>query len=416
MNLRLRFRIHDGLCRPAAGTVRIPALFLLVIAVSVRFASGQDDLAAARQLFTRGSTEQAISKLRQIVADQPENFDARLMLGTALALTEVPGESVEQLRRAIELRPDSAAAYNAMGTVLTRFGQTAGAKKAFETVLALEPESAKAHLNLALVLVQMDDPDGAADHFDQAIALFGDTPESANCRYFRAKLWLQQHRPGEAAKQLEEAVGLRPDFGPAWAELGDARLQLGDSRGSLKAYERAVAIDPANGHAQYQVGAALAKAGQPIEAIPHLQAAAKLDTTDRSTLYHLQRALRAAGRVEEAEEALAKMKRLLADETQASQHGVEASRLNNSGVKLEKAGDVEGAVGQYAAALELDPSVASVRVNYGLALCRLERWDEGLEELREALRMEPGNSRATAAFYSAMEQAARAGKAVPAQQ
>jgi len=52
-------------------------------------------------------------------------------------------------------------------------------------------------------------------------------------------------------------------------------------------------------------------------------------------------------------------------------------------MRLEKSGDVKAALEKYRAGLDLDPSDIVVRLNYGLALCRLARWQEGAEELRE---------------------------------
>jgi predicted Zn-dependent protease len=82
---------------------------------------------------------------------------------------------------------------------------------------------------------------------------------------------------------------------------------------------------------------------------------------------------------------------------------------------LEKAGDVRAALEKYRAALDLDPTDVVLRLNYGLALCRLGRWQEGAAELREVLRLDPNNAHAAKALYIAIDetqkQAAQAGKA-----
>jgi predicted Zn-dependent protease len=59
---------------------------------------------------------------------------------------------------------------------------------------------------------------------------------------------------------------------------------------------------------------------------------------------------------------------------------------------------------KYRAALELDPEHGGFRLNLGLALCRLGRWDEGIAEMREVVRRDPDNAEATKALYIAMEQ------------
>jgi hypothetical protein len=59
-------------------------------------------------------------------------------------------------------------------------------------------------------------------------------------------------------------------------------------------------------------------------------------------------------------------------------------------------------------------------MNFGVALLRLGQWREGLSELREVLRRDPGNALAKAALADALEQAplefGGKGKRAPARQ
>ena len=71
----------------------------------------------------------------------------------------------------------------------------------------------------------------------------------------------------------------------------------------------------------------------------------------------------------------------------------------------EKSGDVRAALAKYRAALDLDPTGFGFRLNYALALCRLGRWQDGVDELREVLRVDPDNADAAKALYIAREQA-----------
>ena len=71
----------------------------------------------------------------------------------------------------------------------------------------------------------------------------------------------------------------------------------------------------------------------------------------------------------------------------ASEVGFAASGLNKEGIRLEKSGDIRAALAKYRAALDLDPTGSGFRLNYALALCRLARWQDGVVELREVLRV-----------------------------
>jgi predicted Zn-dependent protease len=82
---------------------------------------------------------------------------------------------------------------------------------------------------------------------------------------------------------------------------------------------------------------------------------------------------------------------LLRDRERADQKQVSALELNNQGSALEKSGDVRGALERYRAALESAPDHVGIRTNLAVALLKLGQWEEGISQMREALRRDPGN-------------------------
>jgi len=80
-------------------------------------------------------------------------------------------------------------------------------------------------------------------------------------------------------------------------------------------------------------------------------------------------------------------------------------QLNNQGADLEKTGNLHGALEKYRAALDLYPEHVGIRVNVAAALLRLGQWDQGISELREALRRDPGNTVVKEALVHAIAQA-----------
>ena len=87
----------------------------------------------------------------------------------------------------------------------------------------------------------------------------------------------------------------------------------------------------------------------------------------------------------------ARIAELLRQRSLASKTAIEAAKLNNEGVEMEKTSNLRGALEKYRAALELDPEHGGFRLNLGLVLCRLGRWDEGIAEIREVVRRYPGS-------------------------
>ena len=196
----------------------------------------------------------------------------------------------------------------------------------------------------------------------------------------------------KAAAQLQQAVSLRPDFAEAWSDLGQARKTLLDDAGALTAFERAVELSPDDAVAQYRLGAEYRRNARLPAAIQHLREALRLDPENQSTLYSLQSALREDGQLEQARQLRVKLAELLRKRDKASENALTAVQLNNQGAGLEKSGNLRGALEKYRAALDLYPEHVGIRVNVAAALLRLGQWSQGISELREALRRDPGNA------------------------
>jgi len=120
-------------------------------------AAQQASVKSARDLLAKWQVTEAEAVLREVVAADPRNSDALILLGTTLSLEGKRSESIEQLVEAVHLRPDSAVACNTLGMVLSRFVEMKAARKAFEKALQLDPDLADARVNLALLLAQAGD-------------------------------------------------------------------------------------------------------------------------------------------------------------------------------------------------------------------------------------------------------------------
>jgi tetratricopeptide (TPR) repeat protein len=245
----------------------------------------------------------------------------------------------------------------------------------------------------------------AAQHLDRAIQILEHTPDAAYPHYLRAKVYSAQNDAQKAVTQLEEAVSLQPDFAEAWSDLGLARKTILDDQGALAAYKRAVELKPTDAVAQYRLGTEYLRAGETHAAIEPLEQAYRINPEDQSTLNSLQSALRQDGKPSEANSIRQKLAALLQKKDQERQNALAAVRVNNEGANLEKSGDLRGALQKYREALNLNPEHAGIRVNYAVALLRLGQWTEGLTQLHEALRRDPGNTQIQAALKDALAQA-----------
>jgi tetratricopeptide (TPR) repeat protein len=376
-----------------------------VLLCSQLLAAGQAQLERARQLVAKGSLKEAEATLRRIITANPNNPDARTLLGTTLVLEGIRGEAIEQLTDAVRLRPNSARSHNQLGMAFSRFLEVKPAREEFEKALELDPDLAEAHINLSLILAQAGELGPAGEHLDRAIEVQGNRRAAAYTHYLRAKVWAGQGQNEKSIAEFQKAVQLRPDYAEAWSDLGGMRRLALDKVGAVRALERAVALKPNDALAQYRLGQLYLQEGMALKAVPHLKQALSLDPDDRATLYNLMLALRKTGHEEEAKPIDARLAELQHQTDHASEVGLAAAGLNNEGVQLEKLGDIRAALAKYRAALDLDPTGFGFRLNYALALCRLGQWHEGEVELREVLRVDPNNADAARALYIARDQA-----------
>lgn len=359
----------------------------------------------AQKLLEGGSTDRAISLLRDVLREDPSNSEAHILLGAALALIPERSQALQELRAGVELAPASARAHYTLGTALARFAEFSEARAAFEKAIELDPKFARAHVDLALVLAQQKELALARQHLQKAIELEGSVPSAAYPHYLLAQIFWEQKELHKAHQELERAIRLRPDYAEACLSLGRVRKELLDGAGAIEAFKKAVELSPTDPSAQYELGAAYLRGGNAALAVEHLQKASALRPGDRPTLYQLCRALERAKRTEEAKACALKVSAITRSEITVSDRMLAAAKFNNEGVELEKAENLIGALEKYRTAVQLNPSRTVFRRNLGLVLCRLGRWDEGIVELREVLKMDPNDDQATKALYIALENA-----------
>jgi len=377
---------------------------LLVCLASASPAQPLSRVESAWKLVAAGQRSQAVALLREVVRDTPQDADARLLLGSVLMEDGNRAESIEHLKEAVRLRPRSAEAHNALGEAYNTFGDFKAARPEFQRAVDLDPKHAQAYANLGAVILQDGDAQSAIQPLERAIRLFGTNPDAADPLYVRGKLYLADRDPAKAAEEFQRAVALRPDFAEAWSELGESRKNLNDDDGALTAFRRAVQLNPQDPVAQARLGSALLDSGQTHDAVSSLREAVRLDPKNQSALNALQLALRRDGQASQADTVKKQLAEVLRGRDDADQKLVAAVELNNRGAELEKHGDLRGALEKYRSALALLPEHIGIRTNLAVALLKSGAWDEGISQMREALRRDPGNAQLKTALDDALAQ------------
>ena len=185
----------------------------------------------------------------------------------------------------------------------------------------------------ASVCMEVNDLESAARDLDEAIAL---APQWAAARYERGKLWLRLDDMARAAEAFQSAAERLPGFAPAWSNLGATLGELDRPAEALAAFERALALDPLSAQAVNNVGVVRRELGR----LPESEAAFRQVITLTPGLafghYNLGHTLFLQGRFQAALSAYAE-----GQARDPEKNAVQASRL---ALCMVATGDADGAL------------------------------------------------------------------------
>ncbi|MCG5238564.1 tetratricopeptide repeat protein [Azospirillum doebereinerae] len=208
------------------------------------YAEAQGNLGAV--LRSLGRSAEAEPLLRQALARNPHLVEARVALGLALLDLERAEEGEATLRAALHQRPDHAGALLILAGAVQRRG--ADAVPVYRRSLAVEPADAEAWNGQGLALQKADRIDGAAEAYARTVRL---SPSMTEALTNLGNIRRLQGRSAEAAALQRQALGQRPDYAAAHANLGQALQDLGDDRGAEDSFTRALEFDPTESVARF---------------------------------------------------------------------------------------------------------------------------------------------------------------------
>jgi tetratricopeptide (TPR) repeat protein len=185
----------------------------------------------------------------------------------------------------------------------------------------------------ASVCVEVNDLQAAARDLDEALSL---APNWAAAHYERGKLWLRADDMVKAAESFQRTTELLPDFAPAWGNLGGTLGELDRPQEALAAFERALALDPSSPQALNNVGVVRRELGRLAESEAAFRQVIKLTPELAFGHYNLGHTLFLQGRFQAALSAYAE-----GQARDPEKNPVQASRLALSKVAT---GDATGAV------------------------------------------------------------------------
>lgn len=187
----------------------------------------------------------------------------------------------------------------------------------------------------ASVCQEVNDLESAARDLDEAIAL---APDWAAPFFERGKVWLRLDNMEEAARAFQAAADRLPTFGSAWGNLGATLGELDRTAEALAAFQRLLALDPDNPQAVNNIGVVTRELGRLPESEASFRRVTELEPNLAFGHYNLGHTLFLQGRYHAAATAYAQ-----GQARDPERNPVQASRL---AMCLVATGDARGALAE----------------------------------------------------------------------
>ncbi|HBL28866.1 MAG TPA: hypothetical protein DD490_18690 [Acidobacteria bacterium] len=376
----------------------------------------------------QGKAAEALAVLKPLA--DADGADAAVLYNAARAAFAVKQAELGAgyLQRGAQAAPDSPAARD-LGLLVMRQGSLVEAYSLLYPWAAAHPNDTEARLAAASLAVQLERPQEAEGFLDtlgvspddpairllrgRAAAQKGDgaaavalleplapgVPAAMDLEYRRAlaEAYLVANRPADAVKQLTGHAGQHPGLALL---LGRAQRKAGDKAGALATLKPFADKLPSDVQAvgdprpligiALEAGTLLTELGRPAEAAPILEKAAQLYPQSPPVWEALAQALDAAGRKDAADRARDRLDDLF--RSAEGPGGAEVSAdLREAGIAMA-AGQNEKALDAVRRELAAKPGSLQARALETRLLLTLNRKEEALKILQEALRETPDSA------------------------
>ncbi len=257
-------------------------------------------VAQAVTLSRAGESAQAEQLCRQVLAVQPEQPTALLVLGVCLLQRGEYADAEQTLAACLRLQPQEPAALANRGIALHGLRRFHEALACYAQALALAAQQ-PATLNMqGLALIELKQFDEALTSLDQAVAA---APRFAEAWCSRATALIHLGEFEQALDSLDRAEALRSDYGEALSNRAIVLNLLRQHQQALLAAQRALKLLPGHSVVYRNLGDSLTGLHRHDEALTAYGKAVELDPHNHHLYVSRAQLLTVVGRHEEAAES-----------------------------------------------------------------------------------------------------------------
>lgn len=173
----------------------------------------------------KGQSALAQIGYEQVLALDPQHFDALHMLGVLASQTQQAQRAVDLIQQAIRSKPGVAGAYLNLGVALRQLQRFEEALACYDQALQLEPQDPQTHTNRGVALRSLRRYHEALESYNKALRLAPNFPQA---HYNRGLVRNDLNLLSEAIQDFEATLALSPSYHPALWAKALCLLQLGE--------------------------------------------------------------------------------------------------------------------------------------------------------------------------------------------
>ena len=186
---------------------------------------------------------EAESELRSALLDNPDNVEAKHVLGLTLRALGRKSEACEFLAEVVAMSPKDPECWSNYGAVLRELGRIQESLKALGAAVAIDPANPIALNNLGTALVDNGEATKGREMFEAALAL---RPTYADAQINLARSCFESGEIDHAKRLATSAAALSPSSAEAHNRLSFIQAACGEVDASLNSISRAHDLDPGN--------------------------------------------------------------------------------------------------------------------------------------------------------------------------
>ena len=256
-------------------------------------------LKAAGTDSTEDRIDEALAKVRQVLADDAGILEAHLILGNLFVKREDWDGAIGAYREALALDPEYKSAILGLADAYRLAERYDEAAAGYRRLLELDPNDNKAHYHLA----EIHAAEGEYEEALEVLAGLEETGEErAPARNLKGECLLSLGRLDEAEAELRLALSMDDQLSDAWYNLALLFEERGDGSRALEAYETRLEMAPRDFRSHFNVAKLYGAMGDPARMEASFRAAIEHNEDFAIGYLYLSKVLLDKGELAAAEE------------------------------------------------------------------------------------------------------------------